>query len=290
MKNLKDSPNQPLRIQDAILAVVEYFHTFQYPPDFAEIHCFLPIKITKADLKKELHVLIAQQKLFTKNNRYSLDISFFSVYTKRKEYSSILLSQAPSFSAVFLYIPYLLYIGYSGSVSMQNSRAGSDIDFFVITEKNTVWIVRFLLLILKRICSVLVPSWNSELWCFNLFFERDGLQIQKEKRGVYVGHEILQVKTLVDKEHVYGQLVAENRWLQQLFPNIVVPNLKSVKNSDTIFKVVINRILKQPQVWWLTKRGYSWREENGQLWLIQNDYEGEETDFHLSAHVEHSSR
>ena len=84
-----------------------------------------------------------------------------------------------------------------------------DIDIFVIISVNRIWTARFLLLLHKYILKVTNPEIGKKL-CYNLFFAEDGLEIAKNKQNEYIGHEILQLKPIINKNDTYSRFINKN--------------------------------------------------------------------------------
>lgn len=60
------------------------------------------------------------------------------------------MKKAKSISRLLSIIPFIRSIGISGSVSMNGARPESDIDFFIISSKNRIWLTRLLTVILTQ--------------------------------------------------------------------------------------------------------------------------------------------
>ncbi len=72
--------------------------------------------------------------------------------------------------------------------------------------------------------------------CLNLFFDESNLSVPKFKRSEYTAHEVLQVKSLEQRDDTYSRFIDANRWVFDIFPNAQfyvktqIPNLKSQQN------------------------------------------------------------
>lgn len=261
---------------DSILHVVDYFSYFSYPPTIEEVYRFLSIKVSKREFNSTISQLESSKKILVTEGRISRQDNLFLVYNKKKVISQQYITSVYTFIPFLQYIPSVLYVGISGSLSMLNTSKKGDIDLFVITTENTLWITRLVILVYKRIVTIVQKDIGSKL-CLNMLFSEKGLQIPVHKQNEYIGHELLQLKTVFDKGQTYDHLLQKNKWVTGLFPNIRIKNIKY--NLDTRLSLqskitsVIDSLLKNMQVWWLSRKTYKWHEENNQLWLIQKDFE-----------------
>jgi hypothetical protein len=100
----------------------------------------------------------------------------------------------------------------SGSLSKGYMDENSDLDFFVVTAPNRLWIARTLLVMYKRIFL-----FNSHKhFCVNYFVDTKHLEI--EEKNLFTATELATLIPLYNDE-CYAALHASNRWLQDFFPN-----------------------------------------------------------------------
>ena len=266
----------------AIIQVLRYYAFFSYPPTEDELYVFLPRKTSRAHFHTALESLVKKDILLHKNIegtvRYQIlrNEQIFDIYTLKQKRGQTQYMKAQSILKYFHCIPTLKYLGISGSLSMLNIGNKSDIDIFVITAPAAIWQTRFMLLVFKRIMTVFSPSISIKL-CFNLFFAENGLGLRFEKRTRYIGHEILQLKTIINKDQTYETLVAENGWIVKYFPNVHInlvnqkPASRKSEKSDLL--TYIEEVTKKIQTWWLQRKHIHFNDFGAQVWLIQEDFE-----------------
>jgi len=262
--------------------VFEYFSYFGYPPTLEEIHSFISKNISKSNLEKTLFLKVKKRsvlKIEIENiPRFQL-LRFrdkIRGFEKRYYHSRKLIKSSFQYLKILGIIPDLRYLGISGSLSMKNASKDSDIDIFVITKAEKIWSVRYALLLYKSALRLFVPEIGLKL-CFNLFFAENGLLVGKQKRTEYIGHELFQLMSIVNKDSTYEKLLVANFWTMKIFPNV---QLNYSKKQETIKsmqqakrKSFVESFLSVIQKRWLNIRNYSFQEKSGQLWLIQRDFE-----------------
>lgn len=267
---------------EAICDVCRYFAQFSYPPTEHEIHTFLPRKISRTLLKQHLHALGAANKINRKKVngevRYSLrkHADIFDEAAYKLSYGKSLFAAAEAYLQVLRFIPSVCYLGISGSLSMKYISGESDIDIFVVAAPQTIWQTRFALLVYKYFLIFFSPQIGKKL-CFNLFFAEDGLLIRKKKQTNYIGHELLQLKTIIDKRQTYESLKFNNRWIVNYFPNVHI-NTHTENGSNKMIRQsksnsIIEQTAKHIQKWWLNHKKINVDDFGAQVWFIQDDIE-----------------
>jgi len=109
--------------------------------------------------------------------------------------------------------PFVRGVMASGSLSKGYMDDASDLDFFVVTSKDRVWITRTLLALYKRIFL----KNSHQFFCANYFVAEDHLEI--EEKNIFTATELSSVLPLYGA-NVYHDLIRANKhWLCRFFPN-----------------------------------------------------------------------
>lgn len=172
---------------------------------------------------------------------------------------------------------WIKYIGISGTVSMNNATFEDDIDVFVITSHNRLWTARFYILVLTSLFGArrtFKSKDTKDKLCFNLFFCQSNLKIPKFKQTIYIAHEILQLKTIVNKNNVYEDFLYRNKWVFKKFPH--AKKFYPIKKSTTQIKFQKNKLenlLGKIQLQSIYKRQTNEIIKENQLWFFPNDFE-----------------
>src|SRR5262245_55354584 len=133
-----------MNLQDSILKVLAYFDVFNYPVTLEEIKFFLDQKVNDDDLTLNIQQLLDKQLIWKYGEFYILKNEFSLVERRVKgnKYAIKRLKQAKKISAILVHFPFVRGIGISGSLSKNFAYEGSDLDFFIITAKDRLWIAR----------------------------------------------------------------------------------------------------------------------------------------------------
>lgn len=204
-----------MTLRKDILATVAYFDIFNYPITQTEIYFFLKSSYPHDSFLEELKELVQIGYLYKLEEFYSLQYDF-SLVERRKTGNSKakqLMQLAEKAAGIVSRFPFIKGIAVSGSLSKNFADEHSDIDLFIITSKNRLWIARTLLHLFKKL-TFLVNK--QHLFCMNYFVDEAILEI-KEK-NIYTAIEIatlLPLRGMESFEHFYE----ENRWMRSYLPN-----------------------------------------------------------------------
>lgn len=291
-------------MHQSILSVIKYFSFFNYSPTFEEIYTFLDKKTTKSDLKKALKDLEGQKRIFTLSDtplRYTVGEysknNFNSHSLNWKVKFKITQKKLDNFRFKFYlkllsFLPQIKLVGLSGSMAMMNAKEADDIDLFIITAKNRLFTGRLIALLLAEILGIRrkfidkssrfhTLCFNNKV-CLNLFFDEKELSIPPFKRSLYVAHEVLQMKPLINKDQVYEKFLEANRWVINFFPNAAkISNFKfliSHQFQGSKLKIGnygnwLENQLKKFQLSFIKKHQTNEIVTNTQLWFHPDDFE-----------------
>jgi hypothetical protein len=132
-----------------------------------------------------LQKLVIEKIIFRINEFYSLqnDPLLVEKRIKGNDRASKLLSKAMSIGAFLYRFPFVRAVGISGSLSKKYADEKADIDFFIITKSNRLWISRTVLHAFKKL-TFLVGQ--QHFYCMNYFIDENALLILADTTGEYL--------------------------------------------------------------------------------------------------------
>lgn len=220
----------------AIRATLAYADIFDYPLTSFEIWKFLIAK-KRFSQKEVFGTLSTKNSISTKAGFYYLSKRTPLVYKRRKnaKYNKEKYTIAQKMSSYIGKLPTVLFVGLTGSVSMQNAQENDDIDLFLITKKNTMWISRFTVMILLELLGIRRKKNETHpknKICINLYMDERFLAFKQKTQNLYTAHEVVQVIPLFNRKDTYGRFLQENRWVERFLPNA----LGRIKNQEIRIK------------------------------------------------------
>lgn len=114
-------------------------------------------------------------------------------------------------------IPFVKFIGISGSIAAENPTAPSDssrvdLDIFIITAKNTLWVFTFFLRLIINITEALKID---TFYCMNYITDESFLEIHN--KNFFTATELVNLMPIKDSKGVYDQLINENMWYKSYY-------------------------------------------------------------------------
>lgn len=225
--------------KENILATLAYFDIFNYPLTSGEIYLFLKNKYEQADFEFGLKCLIGSRSVYQFNSFYTLknDYSLIARRCEGNKKAAELIKIAGKVSELLIRFPYVRAIAISGSLSKNFADENSDIDLFVITAKNRLWIARSLMHAFKKL-TFLVNK--QDYFCMNYYIDEEQLEIVE--KTLYTAIEVVTLIPLQGDsaiEHFY----AANAWTREFLPNKIM-RISSAKPLKPFFlKILVEKIL-----------------------------------------------
>lgn len=222
-------------IKKAVLQTLIYSDIFDYPLSKEEIWRFLiGENISRESFEKELRSLVKSEAtpLGCRHNFHYL-LGREKIVEKRIEREKIgreKLKIAKKIARWLSYIPTTLFVGVSGALALKNSHKEDDIDLFIVTSKNTLWLTRLLMVILlilngqyrkrnaKDVCDKI---------CLNMLIDETSLQLPFKHQDLYGAHEVVQLMPIFVKNNMHHRFLQANKWTEKFLPNA----LDGIKNQ-----------------------------------------------------------
>lgn len=210
-------PEQPV-IKESVLATLAYFDLFNYPLTRAEIYLFLQNKYNHDAFDAALECLLLSGNIYLFDKFYTLHNDHYLVVRRLNgnKKAEELIKIALSVGELLIRFPYVRGIAISGSLSKNYADEKSDIDLFIITAKNRLWIARTLMHCLKKL-TFLVKK--EDYFCMNYYIDEQQLEITE--KSIYTA---IEVGTLIPLQGdvTFEKFYAANLWTKTFIPNKIM--------------------------------------------------------------------
>jgi len=207
-----------LCVKRDILAALCYFDIFDYPITQLEISHFIRNSYRLDEIAAGLHSLTVEQWIYKFGDLYTLQ-NDYDVITRRKKgnvKARQMLVTAKKVASILSSFPFVKGVAVSGSLSKNFADEDSDIDFFIITEKNKLWLARTILMAFRRLTIL----FRKQHWlCLNYFIDETLLEI--EEKNIYTA---IELATLLPFRGIttFHKFFRENQWTQMYLPNHIL--------------------------------------------------------------------
>lgn len=200
--------------QESILKTLVYFDIFHYPLTREEILRFLDKEVSPAALEEWLQHLIGRGLVFRFSDFYSIQNNPLLAHRRREGNlrAERLLEKAHRIGNFLYKFPYVRAIGVSGSLSKNFADERSDIDFFIITQTNRLWIARTLMHLFKKLTFL---TGRQHMYCMNYYIDEQALAL--DDKNIFTAIELKTVLPVSGEKSMHA-FFAANPWAQQWLP------------------------------------------------------------------------
>jgi predicted nucleotidyltransferase len=218
----------------SIIKTLAYYDIFDYPLTAEEIYYNLGTNhVSVQDIQNEVELLCKDRLTYKKGNFYLLrnDENFITRRLQGNRLAEKKINSAYRMTKFISKFPYVRAILLSGSISKGYMDKDSDVDYFIITQPNRLWVTRLLLMLFKKVFLL-----NSrKVFCINYFVDTETLEI--EEKNIFTATELTTLIPTYGKE-LYDELNNRNAWIREFYPNFPKRDTGRLasKNSSLIKK------------------------------------------------------
>lgn len=226
-----------------MLKALAYFHVFQYPLSVEEIRQSMSLSVEDSILQSALDDLSDNNLVFRQGGFYSLspDPALSQKRLAGNARADTLLPRAASIGRFLYKFPFVRGIGISGSLSKHYADEKADIDFFIITSRNRLWIARTLLHAYKKLTYL---TGRQHLHCMNYFIDEEALLIGQQ--NIYTAMEVVTLLPVAGGE-VLQTFAMENEWAKDWLPAFPVALPTIDDKRPNFFKKIIEKFFAGPR-------------------------------------------
>lgn len=222
-----------------------YFDLANFPLTKEELYNFLwePPTISYPDFLS----LLSEVKLsITEKNAYYFlpgREELIEIRRQRLQVSEHKLKIARRAVRIVRSVPFLKAIFVCNTVGSEQATEDSDIDFFIVTEKNRIWITRLWVTFLLGLFRLRrVGDRIKDKICLSFYVTADNLNLANLRvvdDDIHFAYWINQMLPIFDPENFYAKFLQANSWTKKYLPNV-----KSEKITSYIFPISESKLGK----------------------------------------------
>ena len=212
-----------------ILKTLAYFDIFHYPLLSDEVLQFHGMISTPAIIEESLQSLRKDDLIFFIDGFYALN-NDITLASKRKKANALAAEQmviAKRAAKILSKFPYVKGLAISGSLSKNFGTEKADIDFFIITAANRLWIARTIMHLYKKFTFL---TGRDNWFCMNYYVDEAVPGI--EEKNIFTAIEIATLLPMYGKTAI-DNFVLANSWSAAYFPHspVVTNNVPETKKG-----------------------------------------------------------
>ncbi|MSR89626.1 hypothetical protein EXS53_01725 [Patescibacteria group bacterium] len=214
------------QVSESILDLLAYFAVMNIRLDFDTLYSYLSIKTGHLVVKKQLRSLMRQGKVQCIDNLFGLKGYKYTSQKIPRAHRAILLKKARHWSRLIRLVPAVKSIVVINSVAYGNVHSDSDIDLFIVTSPNRIFLTKgFLMYFLKLIKQLEDQQVSAGRFSLGMFVTTKGVKLEKDMMKVNNPALAPQMITGIP---VYGAdiwygILKNDPYLQAHLPNYIWP-------------------------------------------------------------------
>jgi predicted nucleotidyltransferase len=214
-----------------ILATLAYFDVFNYPLTREEICLFLPAKYELMLFDVAMACLVSCRLIYRFDKFYTLKNDPYLIKRRNdgNQKAFEMIKVARKVGNILIRFPYVRGIAISGSLSKHYADEGSDIDLFIITATNRLWIARTLMHCFKKLTFLV----NREhYFCMNYYIDEQQLEIAE--KNIYTATEVVTLIP-IQGDTTFADFFTANAWTRNYLPN----HIMRVSTAKSLNKMIL---------------------------------------------------
>jgi hypothetical protein len=274
-----NNENDP--IKEAIIKTVAFFDLFDYPLTLFEVRRYLYLPQVDYELagsliaKKVMSIesfleeLSGENIIGEKNGFYFFKGREGIVAERQKRYnrSGRKIGAAKKIIRLFSALPWIKMIALGNVMGTRNFRKESDIDFFIVTAKNRIWITRLFSAGLAAMLGLRPREGQTEdKICLSFFIAEDRLELgalaglkellsgtgraESDPEDIYFTYWLAGLIPLYDRGDIFKKLHTANRWLEKRLPNFeaVLPS-ELIRTERSLMAALASQLIGVAAGW-----------------------------------------
>lgn len=228
-----------ITLQSDILQTLAYFDIFHYPLKNEEIKNFLCREVSQQMIDEQLSVMAEADIIYKIDEFYALHNDLFMVVRRRNGNKNALaaMQNAVKATKILSAFPFVKGLALSGSLSKNYADENTDIDFFIITKPNRLWIARTLMHIFYRFAKL---AGKREWFCMNYYIDETALEI--EEKNIYTAIEIVTLIPMLGTDTVQA-FMSTNNWTKNYLPAYTASKWNAVITNKGVIRKLLEAVL-----------------------------------------------
>lgn len=198
-------------VLQSVFHTLAYADVFDYPLTAPEVYRYL---ISTKGTFEEVTCALSDESLFSQSSQYFTLRGRESIVQTRKRRAQIasrLWRKAVRYGRLVASLPFVKMVAITGSLAVNNTDEGKDVDYMIVTAPNRLWTCRALSLLVARFAKL-----EGISLCPNYLVTTNALELKEH--SLYVAHELAQMIPISGME-IYTEIRDRNDWIDDYLPN-----------------------------------------------------------------------
>lgn len=225
-----------------ILETIKMAHNYDSAFDRDQLYTYLRVKMRRIEFDSILEDLFSQNVISEYNGFiYSRDLQV--KHEQRRKWSQTINQKYIFYIEIIALLPWTKFIGLTGSNSFESCSQDDDLDIFIISQKDRLWLSYLFIVIVSKLFR------KRKVLCVNYLVDDNNLSLSK--KTYYTGVQLMQMIPVYNK--MFKQKIIEaNPWIFECLPNLngqyktnqFYPDKTTGKSGLQIFQGVLQKLNK----------------------------------------------
>ena len=222
-----------------VLKTLSYFDVFSHPLNKEELYQFSQNSISRSTIDSTIQLLEQDGVVYEFDEFYTLkdDVSVVKNRAVKEGRATSLMDVAHANGELIATFPFVRCVCLSGSISKMIMSEDADIDYFVISQSNRVWISKLLLTVYKK---TLLRD-RSSFFCMNYFISEGKKELPDE--NLFTATELCTLIPVTGFD-IYRDLVNANQWVVDYLPQFNLED-ENVFDAQDPSQGLLSRIIER---------------------------------------------
>ena len=205
-------PAPSSRLEQSILETFLYADIFNYPLTMDEVVRYVTVPAAPEEVQRALETGAADGWLVRSKDYFALPgrAELIPLRERREAVARAKWARARRYSHWLATLPFVRMVAITGTLAVNNAEAKDDIDVFVVTEPDRLWLCRALVIAVVRLARL-----GGDELCPNYFVS--------ERELVFQDHNYFSAREVAQMVPIYGMTTyrnvrAMNAWVEDFLP------------------------------------------------------------------------
>ncbi len=192
-----------------IFATIMLAHYFQSAFTRDQVYRYLRVKMERERFDEAVEALKRRAIIFERGDiLFTRDME--TSLRERRRWSRDLFLRHKRYLSFISRMPWVKYLGLTGSNAFESCRNRDDIDLFLVTQKDRLWLCYLALVLFSKALR------KRGVFCINYLVDEENLHIRQQ--DYYTAVQMMQMVPLLENGFS-RRLIESNHWIFRFLPN-----------------------------------------------------------------------
>ncbi len=197
------------QVRKEIFRVLKIACSFDSAFTAEQVHRFIRVPISESDFQAVLARLKREGELQgTRGGLWRSDEK--NGFERRRKWSHRVFDENKKHLKWIVRLPWVRYVALTGANAFESCNADDDVDLFIVTAINRLWLTYGIIVILSHLLKV------RKKLCVNFLIDESNLNLSQ--KNYFTAVQIVQMQSIIN--HAFKKrFILENRWIYRILPN-----------------------------------------------------------------------